>query len=202
MYQIHLFRDWYIFVMIDFILVTVTMMVVICCINGSRQEPIANGIFGLIFKKSHTYVYNQIHVKQTSLFLLILLIKLVPNNAFAQQSERLEDLYMTGTWTASCPTEVVDRTSIRQRELCTFTLDPDNKRIGRVEDFIMTFNTDTILLNKSDKIISLPNTRNVNDHSIRFINEGKPFHFRVFENGENWILVKDFGVVMVLQAKL
>jgi hypothetical protein len=131
----------------------------------------------------------------------LLIIVLLSINVSAQKGENLSDMYMKGKWTASCPIEVVDQASMQYCGLCSFTLDPANKKRAHIQDVEMNFTQDSIILDKGGEHISVPYKHDPNNHSFAFKLGNEDFSFRVFMDGDNRVLVNKDGRAVVLRKK-
>ena len=60
----------------------------------------------------------------------------------AQVGVKNSENYLKGKYTASCPTEILDKASMQQCQLCPFVVDPNNKSRASIKDFVMNFDTD------------------------------------------------------------
>ncbi len=118
--------------------------------------------------------------------------------AYGQDGERLEDMYLKGKYVASCAMEVVDHATISNCELCTFVIDSSDKSRGSLSDIEMTFGADSLSLNQTGKNISIPYTRDKNNHSFSFTLNNKSYHFRVFYYDKFNLIEDDDGMIMVL----
>jgi hypothetical protein len=123
----------------------------------------------------------------------------ISNIAQAQDGERLEDLYLKGKWTASCATAIVDRVTLAHCELCSFIINPNDRSSAAASDVEMTFNTDSLILSQSGKTVTVPYTRNKDNHSFDFTLNNKPYHFRLFLYNKQRIIEDGDGMLMVLE---
>ena len=119
----------------------------------------------------------------------------------ARGQELISNMYLKGSWNASCLTEVRDHATIGYCELCTFNTDTNDKSIGSVGDVKLTFGEDSLTIGKNGKNITVPYQRNKDNHSFTFTTSRKEYHFRVFFDGEKRIIEDDKGMLMVLEKE-
>jgi hypothetical protein len=122
-------------------------------------------------------------------------------NVQAQEKAYLSEMYLKGTWIASCPIEVVDHATMQYSQLCSVVIDAAKKSNASVTDVEMTFKEDSIVLNRNGKIATVPYKRNKDTHAFSFKLNGKQYDFRVFIHEKERIIVDKEGFVMVLKRK-
>lgn len=138
-------------------------------------------------------------MKKINLLISLVIVLLAQTFIFAQDGERFEDLYLKGKWKGICPVEIVNHASLSYCELCSFDLDPNNKKIASIGEIELNFNEDSLTLSRDSQSLTLPYTRNKDNHSVTFIYKDKTFHFRVFHYEDKRIIQDDDGMMVVLE---
>ena len=138
-------------------------------------------------------------MKIIKILLSIAILLATQTFAFSQDGKRLEDLYLIGKWKGICPVEIVNHASLSYCELCSFELDPNNKKIASIGEIELNFNEDSLTLSRDSQSLTLPYTRNKDNHSVTFIYKDKTFHFRVFHYEDKRIIQDDDGMMVVLE---
>jgi len=133
------------------------------------------------------------HIKS---FLALIVTVFISNISFGQANS---EMYLSGTWSASCAVEILDHASMRNCELCPFVINAKDKSQGQVKDIELTFQTDTISINQNGKLSSVPYTRNKDTHAIRFTLNNKQYNFRMFIDDKRRILEDSDGLLLVLE---
>src|SRR6187431_62504 len=98
-------------------------------------------------------------------FLLLLLATYAP----AQTGTPISELYPKGKFMATCATEIVNRVTIRHCALCTNIIDPTNQQVAQTEIMQMTFQNDSLFLNRAGILSKVPISRNKDNHSFTFV---------------------------------
>lgn len=131
-------------------------------------------------------------------FILILLLITSPLIVRAQDEGDISQLYLKGKWIATCPTEIVNSVTIRNCELCSFVVTPENKSLGMAMDIEMTFMEDTIVINRMGKVSVIPYKKNKDNHSIKFNFNNKDYDFRLFLYNDQRVIEDKDGLILVL----
>ncbi len=135
-------------------------------------------------------------MKGTRRVLTALMVIVTAIHAEGQTGTPVSELSLKGKWMASCPFEVVDISEIQICPLCAFEIDPSDNSVNT--DFEMTFQADSITLNRKGNITMVPYQRNSDNHSIHFTCDHKEYAFRVFISEKERILEGSDGLLLVL----
>jgi hypothetical protein len=132
-------------------------------------------------------------------FLPILGFVFISVMAQGQNDGSVSQMYLAGKWTAVCPFEVINASTIRTCDLCPVLT--DRKQAGSAETTAieMTFQSDSIHVKQHGKVSVIPYTSDKNSHAVSFSLNNKKYNFRVFLYGEKCILEDADGLMMVLE---
>lgn len=139
---------------------------------------------------------NSHFLKLTFLFCLISI------GLFAQNEGSLDQLYLQGKWSATCPIEVVNRVSIQNCMLCQFEKDPNNSKSIGSSTIELNFKGDSleIIRGKNSAIVAM--TRNIDNHSFQFDFEGEKYSFRMFLYGSDKRIIENSDGTLVVMEKI
>jgi hypothetical protein len=137
-------------------------------------------------------------MEMKKVFLAVIALLINISFAHSQDSGPLSEMYLTGKWKAECTAEVMDRSGLRMCELCPFTVDTASKSSGRVSDFELNFLTDSLVINRNGNEVTVPYTRDKDNHSFAFNLSEKQYSFRVFLYNRQRILEDSQGSLIVL----
>lgn len=138
------------------------------------------------------------HTKKIFALLATVFISMI---ALGQNHVPVSEFYLSGKWTATCATEIVDKSSIRNCELCPFVIDPNDKSSGTTKAIDLTFQNDSILINQNGKVTTVAYIRNKDTHAVSFTLNNKQYNFRMFLWGNERILEDSDGLLLVLTAQ-
>ncbi|HLG33832.1 MAG TPA: hypothetical protein VI757_03045 [Bacteroidia bacterium] len=132
---------------------------------------------------------------------LILILGLIFSRAQGQNKGYISDLYMSGKWTATCATEIIDRAGWRVCGLCVYPTNPNDSSSWQHADIIeLNFLSDSLIITQDGRMTTVSWTRNTDNHSFSFIFNNKPYHFRMFLYGKQKRIIEDSdGMLLVLE---
>ena len=132
-------------------------------------------------------------------FIVFFVCSLTFAKSFSQDSGTDSRQDISGKWIAKCATEFVDHATIRNCELCPFVIDPVNKSRAEIKDIEMSFQKDSVILNRGGEISAIPYLMNKDNRSISFNFNKKNYDFRLFYIEDEFILEDSDGLVILLR---